>query len=247
MPELSLLYVGACLRHASLLYNTWLANGLTPLAFDALLHGRQDIERIHEKERLDFLSVRAGLSRSVISEVLAQAHGPWLLHLGPRERIEVLRRLANMYSKLHYRRKETYILRELLASLMDLLVQGREESKGASELSLAATDDSGPNRTAGSGNVGIRERYDAIGNSSILRLVKYICEVHGVSLDSVKFKPLDGSNGPVQPRDSQTNFQPFAARRANIGYAWPELQIGLIRESLAVAEALPGKSVSCNR
>lgn len=244
MPELAFLYVTACLRHSSLLYYIWFSNGLTPLAFGALLHGRLDTGRSRDKEFPDHLNLRAGLSRSVISEILAQAHGPWLLHLGSRERIDALRNLANMYSRLRYRRKEAYVLRELLASLMDLLVQGREESRGTSELSLVVPDESRSNPAAGYGNVGIREKYDVVGNTSILRLVRYVCEVHGVDLDSVKFITTKDRNGVAQVRNSRTDPQQFkesALRQSTIEYAWPDLQIGLIRESLAVAEALPGK------
>ncbi|EJD06035.1 Trs120-domain-containing protein [Fomitiporia mediterranea MF3/22] len=240
MPELSFLYINACIRHASLMYYMCLADGMHPLAFDGLLHGRMGDRQSDDKIRLNLISGRSGISRSDISEILAQAHGPWLLHLSSRERIGALRGLAQMYSGLFYRRKEAYVLRELLACLMDLVVQGREEARGSSDLSLVASNSSSPNVAIKENNVGVRERDDVVGNASILRLVKYVCEVHGVDLGHVRFATSGGSNerqqrpsSEIRPVKHQASSQP--SRR----YTWSELQVGLIRESLAVAEALP--------
>ena len=94
--------------------------------------------------------------------------------------------------------------------------------------------------------MGVRERESVVGNASILRVVKYICEVHGIDLGSVAFVAHNNSSGIVESRKSLGEFQlakRAAARRSSVNYSWPELQVGLIRESLAVAEALPGVSV----
>ena len=48
-------------------------------------------------------------------------------------------------------------------------------------------------------------------------------------------------------RDSIPDVQQTAQaalRQSLLRSTWPELQVGLIRESLAVAEALPGESIS---
>ncbi|OCB84083.1 hypothetical protein A7U60_g8755 [Sanghuangporus baumii] len=242
MPELSFLYVRACLRHASLMYYIWLGNGFNTLAFDALLHGRLDARNLDEQLRLSSANSTADISRSAISEVLTQVHGPWLLHLDSRERLESLRSLSRMYSGLRYRRKEAYVLRELVACLLDLLVQGREETKGTSELSLGLPDESRARRNLGNGSVGVREREDAVGNASILRVVKYICGVHGIDLDSVGFSVTKSINGTRDSRDSSPEIQhakQAILRQSLLRSTWPDLQVGLIRESLAVAEALP--------
>lgn len=242
MPQLSFLYISACLRHSSLMYYIWLGNGLSPLTYGALLHGQSISQHSGDSEttRPSYSSTPAGVSRSDVSETLTQAHGPWILHLGSRERIEALRRLAKLYSGLRYRRKEAYILRELLACVMDLVVQGREEARG-SDLTLGMLDTS--QSASGTGSVGVREKDDVVGNASILRLVRYICEVHGVDLDSVKFA-AEGSDISQQSNAELSEVEKSKQvhqKRPMIKYTWPDLQVGMIRESLAVAEALPGK------
>lgn len=116
---LAYLYTVAVLRQSSLLFATWSAKGWGPLAFSALLHPgptpylpptltQSDANQPINRERLSSIS---GISRSQISTVLTHAHGPWLLHLGHRERIVILETIASMYASLGYHRKEAYILR----------------------------------------------------------------------------------------------------------------------------------------
>jgi trafficking protein particle complex subunit 9 len=195
-----------------------------------------------------------GISRSLIASVVAQAHGPWLLHLGPGERIVVLESMAGIYACLGYKRKEAYILREILGCVMDLLVCGREEVETTS--SDVVHDNAGLGiQGAGVGeprfgvpdNVGIRLSENTNGNESILKLLKYISKVVGVNLETVSFVDDDTSNigsHNSKPRSS-TEIEWEDEKTGALGdpYGWPELQVGVIREAVAVAEALPGSSM----
>lgn len=198
------------------------------------------------------MSSIAGIPRSEISAVLTQAHGPWLLHLGPRERIGVLETMARMYSCLGYKRKEAYILREILGCIMDLIVCGRGEGGGptpvgTATVGLGINDQSlGEVLTNERGQVGVREKESTAGNESVLQLVKYVCGIHGINLDAVKF--LDEANTPGRKGTRKTlsevegNAANDLASISSEVWGWPELQIGIVREALAVAEALPGMS-----
>ncbi|KAH9180692.1 TRAPP II complex [Lactarius sanguifluus] len=182
-----------------------------PLAFTALMHpgpapyipptlSHPDSHLPRNRDRLSSFS---GVTRSQIAAVLSQAHGPWLLHLGHRERIAVLESIAYLYSSLGYHRKEAYILREVVGCIMDLVESGD------------------------SSVVAVKGIERSTGNESVLKLVKFVCEVHGIDVEAVTFTKV------VHPRTSmQTDVQEDP-------YGWPELQIGIIREALAVAEALP--------
>lgn len=165
----------------------------------------------------------SGIPRTTISSLLAQVHGPWLLHLGPRERVSVLEAIASTYSCLGYRRKESYILREVLGCILDLIVCGREED-AHTNMRLFGNK----------GNVGIRLNESSDGNESILKLLKHVCKVLGVNLDAIQILDdnNDPKNHPEADDDSDVYREPFG---------WPELQIGVVRESVAVAEALPGR------
>lgn len=245
---LTFLYTCCILRHASLLFSVWSAKGWGPLAFTTMLQsgskpyfpptisGRDDGGWNH----LERLSSVSGISRSSIANVLAQAHGPWLVHLGTRERIAILEAMSSLYGCLGYRRKEAYLLREVLGCIMDLMVCGREED-GLSRMSNPATGGLGIYGLSfsvsdmGWNGVGVRVRESVEGNESILHLLKYICKVFGIDLEAVN---LVGR----PPGTKSSDFEEFEkATLTNVGeqYGWPELQVGVIREAVAVAEALP--------
>ena len=187
----------------------------------------------HLPSNRDRLSSISGLMPSQIAAAVSQAHGPWLLHLGHRERIVILENIAYLYSSLGYHRKEAYILREVVGCIMDLLVCAREEtdlaySSGATVNSMGSGD---------LGAVAVKGTVRSTGNESVLKLVKYICEVHGVNLEAVTFVNTTTEGTQIEGGVPQyTN----SYDQLEDPYGWPELQIGIVREALAVAEALPG-------
>lgn len=178
------------------------------------------------------MSAITGISRGQISSVLAQAHGPYLLHLEPHDRICLLQYMATTYSCLGFHRKEVYVLRELLSTVMDLLVCGRDEViKDARNMLMS----SGTGLGIGEPGVAVREHERADGNESIIRLVKYICRVYGVDLESVRLVGPD-ARGEVEVGVDEEHVEGLKSR-----YGWDELQLGVVREAVAIAEALPGK------
>jgi hypothetical protein len=246
---IAFLYTSCVLRHASLLFAIWSAKGWGPLAFATMLQpgpqptlpptltGPDALSLVH----LERLSTLTGITRAEMSAVVAEAHGPWLLHLGPRERIATLEAMAGMYACIGHRRKETYVLREVLGCIMDLVVVGREDpaSRGGNSISVVTPSGLGIQNVAipGAGSVGVRENEATEGNESILRVVKHICRVHGVDLEAVKLvdPTAEATEDAADADDATDGASPET-------FGWPELQIGIVREALAVAEALPGTS-----
>ncbi|KAG7092479.1 hypothetical protein E1B28_008831 [Marasmius oreades] len=237
MSLLSYLYCTCVLRHSSLLFSIWSAKGWGPLAFTTMLHSGPipyvpptvTQETRDSWSKVERLSMISGVSRHSISNVIAQAHGPWLLHLGVRERISILEVMASMYSCLGYKRKEAYILREVLGCIMDLIVCGREDGSHPPFSNGAGLGIHGITANSTT-QVGVRLTERSDGNQSVLELLKRVCRVLGVNLDAVK--TVDLLDSPISPAtdDTADNQEPFG---------WPELQVGVIRESIAVAEALP--------
>lgn len=256
-PFLTYLYITCVLRHTSLLYSVWSAKGWGPVAFTTLVDPGPTPRippTLSHPDQLSFvnlerLSITSGIKRSQISEVLSQAHGPWLLHLGSRERITVLQFIAAMYGYLGYKRKEAYVLRETIGCVMDLVVCGREHYDDY-RLSSAMPVVIGADASVSSaGTLGVRESEPTEGNEGVVKLVKYICKIHGVDLEAVSV--VETGLEAIRPRDSRKNEKresevPPAPEddlpKEPIG--WPELQIGIVREAIAVAEALPGMAVS---
>ncbi|KAL0946868.1 hypothetical protein HGRIS_013034 [Hohenbuehelia grisea] len=246
---LTYLYSCCVIRNASLLFAIWSAKGWGPMAFTTMLqpgpHPYLPPTLSHGDNgslSLDRLSIISGVSRSSIAAALTPLHGPWLLHLGARERVDILETLAGLYSCLGYKRKEAYILREVLGCVMDLLVCGREED-GASRITGLPTHTPG---TADStrGDMGIRHSESSVGNESILRLLKYVCKVLRIEVDAVKL--LHGGLDPAaQPAQAETleaaslAYDNDIAEELQEQHGWSELQVGVVREAVAVAEALP--------
>lgn len=247
---LAYLYSTAAIRQTSLYFSIWSAKGWGPLAFTTMLQPGANPylpPTLSNSEHnttlnLERLSIMSGISRSTVAGYLAQAHGPWLVHLGPTDRLAVLETMASMYACLGYKRKEAYVLREVLGCIMDLLVCGREENRKPST-SPGNTGLGIRNVSLGvPGTVGVRQNESAEGNASILRLLKYVCRVLGIDLEAVKLvhtaetSPEDGKTASADSTLSEDD----ALEVSQEVYGWPELQIGVIREAIAVAESLPG-------
>lgn len=196
---------------------------------------------------LERLSIVSGVSRATIANAVSQAHGPWLLHLDPHERLTTLRYMASIYSSLGYKRKEAFVLREIISCIMDLIVCGREENdllrkSDVGNANISNRPENGDEVSmAGLGAVGIRQNEIVEGNQSILKLLICACKVLGVDLEAVGLsKTADNTSSDVEGEDSERKDLEDLMTVAKEPFGWPELQVGVVREAIAVAEALPG-------
>ena len=154
--------------------------------------------------------------------------------------------MAKLYSCLGFQRKEVYVLRELQAAVVDLIILGREEARSefseptpsyTSHIEIDRDDLTEPSGHGGS--VARRDQENEEGNSSVLRMTRHIAAVYGVDLEAVKLGiESEAEKGSREIADLPQPSLPEASRA--VPYGWPELQVGVVREALAVAEALPG-------
>lgn len=260
---LAYLHSTAAIRHASLFFSIWSAKGWGPLAFTTMLQPGANSylppTLSHAEHNtwlnLERLSAVTGISRTMVAGLLAQAHGPWLLHLGPRERLGILETMAGIYACLGFRRKEAYVLREIIGCVMDMLVCGREESRGSSPgfsgagLGIRGIDFGERNTVANRGAVGVRHNDSVEGNESILKLLRYVCKILGIDLEAVKLVDADSNESSTKHEGEEEAEHAVSSLQLDDGvtdvshdiYGWPELQVGVIREAIAVAESLPGQ------
>ena len=250
---LAFLYCNCVLRQASLLFAVWSAKGWGPLAFTTMLQPGPrpylppTLSADADWLNLERLTIITGIARSTISGVLTQLHGPWLLHLGQRERIAVLEATASLYASLGYRRKEAYLLREVLGCLLDLMVCGREEDGFSQTPNIPQSAGLGihnvhPVAGANWGAVGVRLSESTAGNESILKLLAHVCRVLGINLQAVGLSESTDTKVVDQP-PSLNNYDEDIVDELREPCGWPELQVGVVREAVAVAEALPGMSL----
>lgn len=250
---LSFVYASAVLRQTSLLFCVWSSKGWGALAFASMLQPGatsywHKVISDNSWVNLERLSIITGITRSQIASTISQAHGPWLLHLGPQERLVVLQSMASVYSCLGYKRKEAYVLREMISCVMDLVVCGRDEDyrfrrpdAGSAGLVVRTAglqnDDSTP---TGNGSLAFRPNENMQGNQSVLKVLTYACKVLGVDLGSAKIAaPPNADEENADPHTISFEDLSLANSLSN-SFGWPELQIGVVREAIAVAEALPG-------
>ncbi|KAF8744659.1 hypothetical protein RHS02_01740, partial [Rhizoctonia solani] len=195
------------------------------------------------------MSTITQISRAQIANVAGQAHGPWLQHLQPRDRLRVLTQLATLYACLGFRRKEVYILRELLACIVDLIICAREETgtKVSTGRMSVITDPNenrgggwpgpGANQTdeisEGTGEIGVRIAETTEGNESILRIVKYVCEIYGIDVSRVQVG-MDAIDTGTKDGGVDDDIELDSPR-----FGWREVQVGVVREAVQIAEALP--------
>ncbi|KAG8925375.1 hypothetical protein FRC01_010290 [Tulasnella sp. 417] len=268
-PTLSLLLCQAALRHAHFLLAVWSNKGMGRSAFDTMLGQTpfQPLSLTSPSEGLfQRMSAITSIPRSMIAEAINPAHGPHIMNMLQRDQLQVLSLMAAMFSCLGFRRKEVYILREVLAVIMDMIVASREEatakaakaimsgeaSEGKSPapqnpglgIAGAGFENSGslPNSaaTSGAGTVGVRANVSDDGNESVLRVVKYVCDIYGVDLSKIGIT-RPGSDPPED--ENKEDNKPNTASEEDEGtgepFGSPELQLGVVREAVAIAEALP--------
>lgn len=268
-PSLVLLYTDAALRFGQFMFAIWASKGWGSMAFLTMLSGtippavaasfnsepgRPPLLLRPSKADLFRLTSRTTISRSQIATISGFAHGPWLLHLQPPDRLRVLSALAQIYSFLGFERKEAYVLRELLSVIMDMIVVAREESRDSLMTgggSVTAALGGFPAFVGGSGGgpgigVAVREHETTEGNQSLLRVVQRVCEVHGVDLDVVKllYGPAKEEGGGAITNDSEDDGLMLGSTSRSEPAGWAELQVGVVREAVAIAESLPGKTQS---
>lgn len=228
------LYTSCVCRHVSLLFSVRGSKGWGVETFNTLLHGRSwpSVTQPNNNHQKAPGSIN-GITCTQVSTLLAQAHGPFLLHLESYDRIRLLRFMATIYSAIGFHRKEVYVLRELLSSIMDILVTSREETLKASK----SPRDEANSSLKESGNMAFRTLESPQGNDSLIRLEKYICEIYGIDLTSVKLLGISPDE-PVQTDKLSTSPDSYYLQ-----YGWADLQLGIVREAVAIAEALPGNYI----
>ncbi|KAI6099877.1 TRAPP II complex [Pisolithus croceorrhizus] len=201
---LALVYVTAVLRQASLLFCVWSSKGWGALAFASMLQPDptaylQKIISDNSVVGLERLSAITGITRCQIANTLSLAHGP----------------LAGIYNCLGFKRKEVYVLREVVSCIMDLVVCGRGEDEQLRRSNLGS--EFKDSETPKLGNVGVRRKENLEGNQR-------------VNLES---RPEENPSASNSEAESGLQWEGAYA------FGWPELQVGVIREAVAVAEALP--------
>jgi hypothetical protein len=141
------------------------------------------------------------------------------------EQLSILVEVVWIARWLEMERKEAAATRQVAKLLANVLAEGREESQR-----LVSKTDSAISTTFGSANEGvaIRRREMSEGNTGVMELLERVCTTFGIKL--VDFE------GEMSPTVTQAAKDVTEAR-----FGWPEMQVEVMKEAIAVAEALPGE------
>lgn len=267
-----LIYAEACLRCARFLLAVWEAGGWIERALDRLilppprLRGEaKTSEEQARSARLTSLAPSNTVPRSTIASWLSLAYNPQLASLALPIRLRVTGEIASIFGRIGYRRKESFVLRELAALCGDgvggkrIEVLGHNEGpgggaklrsdtipeEGEDEVARVLSPTSNGNSRGGFRDCtktasidlkhsSVRTTTDSAGNESVIRLSEKVCEAFGIEVIPGIAKK-GGSRKSVM-QGSHIESSESGKNR----FGWPVLQVGVLRDAISIAEALPG-------
>ncbi|BGO92090.1 hypothetical protein NBRC10512_000821 [Rhodotorula toruloides] len=262
-----LVYVEACIRCATFLLAVYEAHGSIPQALERLVSPAaaassasspppSSVEQAR-KARLAALSPSNTVPRSSIALWVSQAYSPHLALLSLPSRLRLTAEIASLFGRIGYRRKEAFVLRELAALCAEgvagksievfapsghspipeepregangtpAVVNGFKSSDGRARPSLPRT------KTLDRGGSIVRTMSDPAGNESIVRIVEKVCEAFGIQVVPRSQREEADKLSVIQGRTLEI------MESGNGAFGWPSLQIGVLKDAIGIAEALP--------
>ena len=253
---LAYLYTSLALRISHFLLIVWAARGWGSIALSALLshslprsfplalsseEARDSAARRKRRRTLLMLSSKSQLERHSIFGHAETALAPHHRSMTKAEQLAVHVEVAWLARWLDLPRREVYVTREVVKRIGSMIVEGRDEQRRleSAGFSRRAKDDSTDTHTPSTGLglglpikkqvVGIRRRESVEGNNGVMALFERAVGLMGLDLltmssSSAKRVSILGSENEDTP----------APR-----FGWPDLQMEMIKEGIAIAEALP--------
>lgn len=247
----------------------WECNGSVDRALERLvlpLPSLRDEVKTSEEEartaRLRSLAPSNTVPRSSIATWVSLAYSPHLASLSLPTRLRVTGEIASMFGRIGYRRKESFVLREL-AALCGEGVAGRgievfstappvpatptnKEEADEKDSATSPAPNGRPNlrinpslpSTENSASI-VRTTSDSAGNDSIIRVAEKVCEAFGI----VVVPKASTKQAKEERRRSLLQGRPIEIQESERNqFGWSGLQVGVLRDAISIAEALPGQS-----
>ncbi|KAK8858467.1 hypothetical protein IAR55_002694 [Kwoniella newhampshirensis] len=265
---LAYLHTGLSLRISHFVLMIWASGGWGSIALSALMnhtlprsfppilqgHGARDsTARRRHARTLGLLSAQSGISRHYIFAHAEHAMGPHHRAMTKVEQLTIFNEIVWLSRWLGMPRKEAAHTRDVVKQLAVIVVEGREEtrrlgaggfpSKSRSPISAISAENRSDEAAAAVGlglgipvqaqAVAVRGRESTEGNSGIVALFEKACEIMGIDLVLPTHPPES-----VLRSTSADNDESGSSSTAP-KFGWPELQVEMIKEGIAVMESLP--------
>ncbi|KAI8063251.1 TRAPP II complex [Gongronella butleri] len=219
MPLPGLIYAEACIKLARLLLTTWLHNGWNDHVLTLVVQGK-----LAEDEK-DIASLKPAanypMPRFEIAEWVMRIWSVPLNTLPLLDQINLTTQMSTVLSTIGYQRKAAWCMHESIHCMLPLLIQSRATLSNAKDAANAGNKQSG---------------------HGILQVLKRICDVYGIGEKHVQDGgALDAMDAQARGQDhasataSQSSLQEMEQQRMG----WALLQIDVLRQCIAISEALP--------
>jgi len=259
---LAYLHTGLALRISHFLLIIWAASGWGSVALSSLLSHtlprsfpqplspeevRDSTSRRKRKRALGLLGSKSLLSRASIYDHAGSALGPHHRAMTKMEQLAIHVEVAWLARWLDLPRKEACVTREVVRRIGVMVVEAREENrrqnaagfaKRTSVSSAETTSGLSANAAVGLGlgiavpspssAVAVRRRESTEGNEGVMALFERALSLMGLDL-------LDFASSESEPVSKGDEEETLPLSR----FGWPELQVEMVKEGIAVAEALP--------
>lgn len=250
-----LIHATACVQYARFLLAIWSCRGWNGECFDQLLYGGTPLLLRGEGPAPDEAtlirwSLDAGVRRDEVAAATSQALTLSVPALKARDQVSVLSSMASIFGWIGFVRRETYLLRRLLASVMDWMHAAA--SAGVELLQIRLGEVAPGLHVIYSPHRG-KADYDAL-----LVLAAQVCDTYGIQLDEMlRHLPEDHAlarTREVRRLTSLGSLRPEAARQmwardqyrpleANTdlhaeAFGWDEVQALVVKDALAIAESI---------
>ena len=259
---LAYLHTGLALRISHFLLIIWAASGWGSVALSSLLSHtlprsfphplsadqiRDPNARRKRKRTLGMLGSESLLSRASIYDHAGSALGPHHRAMTKTEQLAVHVEVVWLARYLDLPRKEASVTREVVKRIGVMVVEAREEHRRhnaagfprrAPASSAEPTSGLTANASVGLGlgmavastpsAVAVRRRESTDGNEGVMALFERALSLMGLDL-------LDFAGEPTGSAVNREEEETLPLNR----FGWPELQVEMMKEGIAVAEALP--------
>lgn len=247
---LAYLHTGLALRMSHFLLIIWAAGGWGSIALSALLshslprnfplpltsEGISDPDVRRKRRRtLGLLGSKSLLSRHSIFDHADSTLGPHHRAMTKAEQLALHVEVVWLARWLDLPRKEACITREVVKRIGVMVVEAREETRRAQASSRRSTVTAVDPASVGLGlgmavprqAVAMRRKESTEGNTGVIALFERALTLMGLDL-------LDFSGDSNTAQTIGDDIRPGSSH-----FGWPELQVEMMKEGIAVAEALP--------
>ncbi|KAK4685431.1 trafficking protein particle complex subunit 9, partial [Tremellales sp. Uapishka_1] len=211
----------------------------------------KDAEIRRQRSRtLRLHSARSQLQRHSVLSHAEIGLGPHHRSMSKTEQLAFHVEVVWLARYLGLERKEVGAGREVVKRVGGMIVEGREETKRlggggftsrSSRAVSSGSGEKGESSAASSGglglglgiavptqNVAVRRREAVEGNRGVMMIFERSCQIMGIDL-------IAFGGGALLPNEPEADERVGQGKR----FGWPELQVDLMKEGIAVAEALP--------